>query len=262
MSPEAPGDKAIPPSIDFMIRSDEIAEGYDDVFTTRHPLFTYDLKVLARWFDRPGRLLDLGCGTGRVMLDFGRRGFEVTGVDLSPGMLRIARRKLDEAGLAGAKLLKEDLLDLPAERLNPPYDYAVCLLTLGYIQGHENRVRAVRQAAALLRPGGEYVFHVWSLYYNLLSLHLPWILTGLARWAVGRGEVGDQILWKYRNIYWMYMHAFRLKEIEKLVRDAGMDLAEVGYINRKSDGPLEGGRPSEWRSNGFFVRCRRPAEDR
>ncbi|MCX5653998.1 MAG: class I SAM-dependent methyltransferase [Planctomycetota bacterium] len=263
MSPQSQGDKALPPSIDRMVRSDEIAERYDDTFTTQHPLLTYDLKVLARWFDKPGRLLDLGCGTGRVMLDFGRRGFDVTGVDLSRPMLRVARRKLDEAGLAGAKLLEGNLVDLPVDQLSPPYDYAACLgATLGYIQGHENRVRAVRQAASLLRPGGWYVFHVWNFLYNLPTLHLPWIVTGLARWAAGRGEVGDQILWWYRNLYWVYMHTFRLGEIERLVREAGLELVEVDYINKRCDGPLEGDRRREWRSNGFLIRCRRPAEDR
>jgi SAM-dependent methyltransferase len=38
-------------------------------------------------------VLDAGCGTGRVAIELGRRGIDVVGVDLDPGMLAVARRK-------------------------------------------------------------------------------------------------------------------------------------------------------------------------
>ncbi len=42
-----------------------------------------------------GPVLELGCGTGRIALPLGRAGFDVTGVDISPSMIRIARRKAE-----------------------------------------------------------------------------------------------------------------------------------------------------------------------
>jgi ubiquinone/menaquinone biosynthesis C-methylase UbiE len=45
-------------------------------------------------------VLDLGCGTGVVTVAAAARGFRVVGVDHSPDMLELARRKVDEAGLA------------------------------------------------------------------------------------------------------------------------------------------------------------------
>jgi SAM-dependent methyltransferase len=41
----------------------------------------------------PGAVLDAGCGTGRVAIELDRRGHQVVGVDLDPGMLEAARRK-------------------------------------------------------------------------------------------------------------------------------------------------------------------------
>jgi SAM-dependent methyltransferase len=41
---------------------------------------------------RPGRVLDAGCGTGRVAIELDRRGVEVVGVDVDPSMLATARR--------------------------------------------------------------------------------------------------------------------------------------------------------------------------
>ncbi|HVA07114.1 MAG TPA: class I SAM-dependent methyltransferase [Acidimicrobiales bacterium] len=42
---------------------------------------------------QPGRVLDAGCGTGRVAIELSRRGREVVGVDQDPAMLEVARQK-------------------------------------------------------------------------------------------------------------------------------------------------------------------------
>jgi SAM-dependent methyltransferase len=67
---------------------------------------TYDARVGERWDDRDlgfylglaeeadGPVLELACGTGRVLLPLARAGHEVTGLDLSPHMLAEARRRL------------------------------------------------------------------------------------------------------------------------------------------------------------------------
>jgi len=258
MSSDNRTDKAVPPCVERMVQRKDIADTYDETFA-RNPLLQYDLALLTEWFDKPGRLLDLGCGTGRTMLVFGQRGCDVTGVDLSPPMLARAREKLDAAGLTKARLFEGNISDLPMDKLDPPYDYACCLFaTLGYVQGPENRVRALSQARSLLAPGGQYVFHVQNLLYNLPSLHLPFILTGVGRWMIGRGEIGDQVFWRYRGMKWVILHAFRPRELEKLVASAGLDLMEIRHLNKSCSGPLEGERCRAWRSHGFIIRCRRP----
>ena len=50
------------------------------------------------------RLLDLACGTGESLLPFLRRGYEVTGCDLSPAMLDLAREKAP-----GVRLVQADI---------------------------------------------------------------------------------------------------------------------------------------------------------
>ena len=65
-----------------------------------------------------GPLLELGCGTGRLLVPLARAGFEITGVDLSEGMLQVARGKVAGLGRAAAgriALVQGDIstLDLP-----------------------------------------------------------------------------------------------------------------------------------------------------
>ncbi|NDH23999.1 MAG: class I SAM-dependent methyltransferase, partial [Actinobacteria bacterium] len=56
-----------------------------------------------------GSVLDAGCGTGRVAIELARRGHEVVGVDLDPGMLDTARAKAPELEWHLADLLDIDL---------------------------------------------------------------------------------------------------------------------------------------------------------
>jgi SAM-dependent methyltransferase len=259
------GPSANPPGVDGsaarMVQDRRLTESYDEEFAS-FGLFRYDHELLARWFDPPGRMLDLGCGTGRILVTLGQRGFRVTGVDLSRPMLDRAREKLQAAGLKDAVLIEGNMAELPLDRLDSPYDYACCLFgTLGYVRGRKNRVRALSQIRSLLAPGGQCVFHVQNLFYNMHTLHLPWILTGLARWAIGRGDAGDQVFWWYGDQKWLTMHAFRPREVERLISDAGLELMEFHYLNKEQCGPVEGKRWRVWRSNGFFARCRRPREE-
>ena len=51
-----------------------------------------DVRFVEEHCPRPGWLLDLGCGTGRLLVPFARRGYPVVGVDLSREMLAVAPR--------------------------------------------------------------------------------------------------------------------------------------------------------------------------
>jgi 2-polyprenyl-3-methyl-5-hydroxy-6-metoxy-1,4-benzoquinol methylase len=79
---------------------------------------------------RPGKALDLGCGTGTNAITLARHGWQVTGVDFSPKAIRQARRKATAEGLK-IEFHAADVTDLAM--LTGPYDYVLdigCLFTL------------------------------------------------------------------------------------------------------------------------------------
>ncbi len=63
----------------------------------------------------PGPILELGCGTGRVLLDLAARGCDITGVDNNPGMLERAAAKSGQLDLS-PQLVEADLRDFCLER--------------------------------------------------------------------------------------------------------------------------------------------------
>ena len=63
-----------------------------------------------------GPVLDVGCGTGRILLDFMKQGVDIDGVDNSPEMLSLCRKKAAQAGLKPSLYQQEmDKLSLPRQ---------------------------------------------------------------------------------------------------------------------------------------------------
>ena len=143
------------------LRSAEMVRGYDAMMAVS-PLAAVDLEFCGRWFDTPGRLLDLGCGTGRLGRHFGPKGFDCVGVDLSEEMLAAAEaQKLSER----ERFAAVNLVEL-SEKFRG-FDFAACLFsTLGMIRGFENRDAVLRNAFRALRPGGRFVLHVHNRYFR------------------------------------------------------------------------------------------------
>lgn len=91
-----------------------------------------------------GRVLDVGCGTGRLTAALAERGVRVWGVDASPEMLEVARAKLPSGG--AFKLAAAERLPFKAGW----FDRAVFCLVVHLI----DRPRAFAEARRVLAPGG------------------------------------------------------------------------------------------------------------
>ncbi|WAL70365.1 class I SAM-dependent methyltransferase [Kitasatospora sp. YST-16] len=109
-------------------------------------------RRLAGWLPGAGLdVLDAGCGTGSLSVLLAEAGHRVTGVDLAPAMVGLARAKFAAAGLAGSFLV--------GDASRPPtgdgrYDAVLCRHLLWTLPDPH---AALREWAARLRPGGRLV---------------------------------------------------------------------------------------------------------
>lgn len=99
-------------------------------------------------------VLDLGCGTGNLALRLARRGLQVTGVDLSPEMLDLARKKTPpRAPLRWVQTSAVELIDhFEAES----FDTVASVLLFSELSEAE-QCEALRQCHQLLRAGGQLI---------------------------------------------------------------------------------------------------------
>jgi len=113
------------------------------------------VESIARRFVGPGRKtwLDVGCGTGRH-LEWLKRHHSTMGVDASPQMLRIARRRLPDVPLIAG--------DMRSFRLDRRFDVISCLYSaIGHLQTKADVRRALSTFEQHLRPGGLAIVEPW-----------------------------------------------------------------------------------------------------
>lgn len=116
-----------------------------------------------------GAALDVCCGTGAAMQMLRPICSErLVGIDMSRGMLDVAKRNLEESsGDAALEFVRGDALDMPFEA---EFDLAVCFGAHGHILKRDEP-RFVEQICKVLRPGGRFVFvtstlpPIWSRSY-------------------------------------------------------------------------------------------------
>lgn len=109
--------------------------------------------IMALLPEPPARLLDLGCGTGWTSAFFARRGYRVTGQDISPDMIRLAevnRRRYAAVGLDFV------VSDYEAMNFAAPFDCAVFYDSLHHAVDERAALASVYRA---LRPGGVLITH-------------------------------------------------------------------------------------------------------
>src|SRR5690242_2740481 len=131
-------------------------ELYDEALRERTPI---EIDQLERFLHirPPLRILDLPCGQGRHAIELARRGYEVTGVDLSPFLLNVAETRAREADVTVRWQLGDmrDVLD------GEPFDLIINLFTsFGYFAEAADDRLVVRTAAAMLEPGGRFLLEV------------------------------------------------------------------------------------------------------
>ncbi len=109
------------------------------------------------------RVLEIGCGTGCDLLQFARHGALATGVDITPGHLKLARQRVGNL----ATVLYGDGRDLPFPDASFDYVYSH-----GVLHHSDEPRKVVHEIFRVLRPGGRFNIHVYALfsYFTLWTM--------------------------------------------------------------------------------------------
>lgn len=149
-----------------MTRSNEWEEFFDghapvymDNSFTKNTLEEVDFVLEELGLPPGSRILDVGCGTGRHAVELARRGYQVTGVDISAGMLAEAEKAAREADVE-VEWIRADATQFTSDKL---FDAAICLcegafsLLGGEDDPIEHDLAILRHIHAALKPGARFI---------------------------------------------------------------------------------------------------------
>jgi len=121
-----------------------------------------------------GPLLELGCGTGRIALALAQAGLSVTGVDVSAGMLALARRKSERLAAAASRCLTFVEGDMGRLDLGRRFGMAfIAFRSFQHLLTVDEQRATLTGVRRHLRPDGRLALHLFDPRFDLLADENP-----------------------------------------------------------------------------------------
>ena len=209
---------------------EDSAAGYEKIaeqFSRTRSFFWRELDFIKKEIREGDKVLDLGCGNGRLYEFLKDKKIDYTGVDSSERLLGLAKEKHGK----GAKFVKGDALSLPFP--DESFDKIISIAVLHHIPSKEARKKFLGEARRVLKKNGVLVLSVWNMrqrkYARLLIKHALLKLIGLSPLDFGDVRLGWN---KEKNI--RFVHAFGKRELKKLLEESGFSVKTLLLVRRKS----------------------------
>lgn len=206
---------------------EETERSYNSIATdfnqTRNYLWP-GLKDFKKYIKSGDKILDLGCGNGKLRLLFKETDIDYVGVDNSSELLKIAEKRLNFK-LPRQKFIKANILNLPFP--DNSFDVVFFVAVLHHIPSKIFRQQVLREIRRVLKPNGILIMTNWNRYQKR-GPQLKYIIKYTLLKIIGRSELD----FKDTYLPWMggkayrYYHAFTLGELRKLVEKSGLKIQE------------------------------------
>lgn len=194
------------------------------------------MKELAVKYVKGGmKILDVGCGNGRLLELFGNKNVEYFGIDNSEKLIeeaRIKARKLEilasgDSGRRNWEFEIADVFDLSFGENE--FDIVFCIAVLHHIPSKELRQKAMNEMGRVLKPGGILIMTNWNFWQNKY-----WKNIFKSGYIKGRMDFGDIILKPFSGKGApRYHHAFTKWGIKRLFKRAGFCVRECYYEKKE-----------------------------
>lgn len=198
-------------------------------FSSTRQYIWRDLEPLIDYTKSGDRVLDLGCGNGRLLKVLKDKKVEYIGVDNSEKLIEAARREFPGENFQVADILH---LSFPDNY----FDKIYCIAVLHHIPSNEFRLQVLKEIKRVLRPGGLLILTVWNLWQRKTSWEAFFKQTFLKIIGLSKLDLRDILVpWKNKEgkiLVQRYYHLFTEKELKKLAQCVGFKIKEIGLTRR------------------------------
>jgi len=163
-----------------------------------------ELEELKKYIKDGERVLDLGCGNGRLFELFKEKQVEYIGVDFSKKLIEKAREKY------GNYFQVADMFSLPFS--DNYFDSVWSIAVFHHIPFKELRLKALAEIKRALKPGGKTIMTCWHLFKFPFRKNI----------IISPKKLGVQ----------RYYHAFTKHELKKLFEKSGFKIEELKFLKR------------------------------
>ncbi|MCX6738066.1 MAG: class I SAM-dependent methyltransferase, partial [Candidatus Parcubacteria bacterium] len=191
-----------------------------------------DFAVLQDYINSGDKILDLGCGNGRLKEIIGSKA-DYYGVDVSGTLIRIANNKYPDG-----KFFVSKPLSLPFE--NDFFDKVFCLAVFHHIPSRAIRKEFLKEISRVLKPMGKVILTVWDLNDNKKAKKL--LFRNALLKLIGKSKLDfKDVFYPWKNsvgdvVINRYIHIFSEKELEKIIESIGFIIKEKGILERSKKG--------------------------
>jgi 2-polyprenyl-3-methyl-5-hydroxy-6-metoxy-1,4-benzoquinol methylase len=179
------------------------------------------LLALLKKVPNESRVLDVGCGNGRILKILAEQNVKYVGVDQSESLIKICQEKYPEY-----KFAVQDILNLGALG-DFDFDYVFCIAVLHHLPGAALRLQALRQLKNKIKVDGKIILSVWNMWPQKKYRRMFYKFSLLKICGRNKTDFGD-VLFDWRAPGGMmskrYYHVFSQHELKKLVKKAGLKI--------------------------------------
>lgn len=210
--------------------------GYDsiaDEFSKTRQRIWPDVAVLLGRIEPCSKVLEVGCGNGRIFSYLKDKNIEYTGIDNSEKLINIANSNYGD--IKNARFMLGSALDLPF--VSDSFDYVISVAVLHHIPSDDNRTIMMHEAKRVVKSDGQVIVTVWNLWQKK---YYGYIIDEAVRKMTGRSKLdfGDCFIpWKRGTGMMRYCHAFTVHGLVKLARRAGLKLVDSGKTEKNDYKP-------------------------
>lgn len=155
---------------------------YDNEYFTQGTIGECDFIELELNKNTELQIIDIGCGTGRHSIELAKRGYKITGIDLSESLLKKAREKAEQNGLK-IDFFKHDARNLPFEN---QFDVAIMMCEGGFslMETDEMNFEILQNVSKSLRNKAKFIFTtlngLFPLFHSINDFHTEGSMEGNA----------------------------------------------------------------------------------
>jgi len=180
-------------------------------------------EPLTQYSESNDKVLDLGCGNGRLLDLLKAKKINYIGVDNSSALITLAQKRYPDADFRVGDALKLPFADNYFDKI---YSIAV----LHHIPSEELRLKFLEEAKRVLRPGGLLILTVWNLWQ---WRSFKYILKYTALKVLGLSKLDfKDVFVPWAKTRQRYFHCFSQKELKNVVEGAGFNVKKMGILER------------------------------